>query len=261
MKFCVVPDSSERCTGLIGRVRQLDAGVVGGDRGVVPLGDLAGEDAGRRLRRQLQRPRRRAGCRRWRSARCSAAGRWRPRRRTLLRLGEVLVVERGVRAGEVGAAGEEGRASAAASRPGRTGSWRRGCVSWKPTVHACMAAACDVAPEPTSVPLTGSTGAVVPSQPALGVACWCRGLSVPPSASWRRSARRCAAAPCGAAAAVVGRGAELSSSSPHAARTRVPTTAAASARRRMEEMFTLEDSVRCARCTPRGVGASAPSGQ
>ena len=36
-----------------------------------------------------------------------------------------------------------------------------GLVSWNPTVHACMAAACEVAPEPTSVPLTGFSGPVV----------------------------------------------------------------------------------------------------
>ena len=50
----VVPEPSERCTTVMSRGRQLDAGVQLGDRRVVPLLDLAEEDVGEQRAGELQ---------------------------------------------------------------------------------------------------------------------------------------------------------------------------------------------------------------
>src|SRR5215213_8305797 len=96
--------------------------------------------------------------------------------------------------------------------PDPTGSYwtvASGLVTWKPTVQACMAAACDVAPDPTSVPLTGFIGAVVPEPPAVVVDPPFV-VVVPPAVV--------VAPPVVAAPAATVVSLELSSSSPHAAR-------------------------------------------
>ena len=112
MKFFVVPESSERCTGVISLLGQLGVGVVGLDRRVVPLGDLALEDAADGLGREVQLVDAvevvddgdGADVDRDLDDVALAA---------LLGLGELLVVQVGVRTGDREAAGDELLAAAA----------------------------------------------------------------------------------------------------------------------------------------------------
>ncbi|MCB0875882.1 MAG: hypothetical protein KDB46_06770 [Solirubrobacterales bacterium] len=52
--MAVVPESSERFTGVIALSGRSASGIVGGDLRVVPVRDLLGEDPGERLRRELE---------------------------------------------------------------------------------------------------------------------------------------------------------------------------------------------------------------
>ena len=142
VKLSVVPESSERCTAWIAVDGSLAPGLSALIAGVVPLGDLAGEDLGQGGRlelevvhavevvgdgdraddhRQVDAPGRRR------------SGRW--------PCGCSSVLERGVGAGEVGRAGDEG-CDAGAGAGGLVVDLAPVHFCWYALIHSSMAFFC-----------------------------------------------------------------------------------------------------------------------